>query len=440
MTGQFDVSMLASDEAERGLLAACLLSSTVAPHVIGEHGVRPDHFTRPRHATVMAAITTLVDAGSTVDRITVVDRLRQDGKLDEVGGDDAVQMLCGASFSIAAIQQYASDIVQYARWRHRHAGAVGAQLACQQLDESSYLAAEARMTADLVTVTNGQYMSSEDVANALLDRLQGKPEPGIPVPWPSLQSRLNGGLRKGELTAIIGPGHHGKSVVADMLVQSAAAAGRKVGLYINEMVSAARAERFAARLSGVDLSLITAAACGDTQLRDDHLKRVLRAMNELSRLPVGFINASGWTGRDIVRHANRTPLDLLVFDIVQRLPFTHRERRFDMDEAVGHLDQYAKRTGCHVVYTSHISRERIRATGEVPPPLMTDVSESKMLTDLPDNVIAFWREQDDKTKDPTDEGAVKLLKARSGLIGGFKVYFDGAHQTISEPRRMEAVA
>ena len=291
------------------------------------------------------------------------------------------------------------------------------------------------MTQDLDATTHGAHMSSEQAAHAFLDAIDAKPEKRIPCPWPWMTKRMHGGFRRGQITTIIGPGHQGKSVLADQVAQAAAEAGFRTGLYINEMAISERVERFAARMSLVGLDWISAATAGTGRLSESQARAVANAMSTLSALPLEFVNASGWTSREIVRHAARLNLDLLVFDILQRLPYQHQSRRRDMDEAMGDFDQFAKRAGCHVLCVSHINRERTRSTGEIPAPLMSDVMESKLIVDIPDNVIAFWRKQDATSLDPTDEGAIKLLKGRGAKFGGIEVDFDGPHQRVTEARR-----
>lgn len=425
-------------DVEQALLGACMLSGVAAARYVAEDGIRPEHFYRPRHASVFAAIIELLDAGEQLDHLTVTERLRQIGTLEDAGGADAVAALTASPPDIANLRRYGRDLLALARWRERQAAAHQILAAVDGFDDDAYLAAERALTADIARAVRGEHMNAEQAASALLDAIQGTPEPRIPVPLPSLGKRMQGGLRGGQLTAVIGPGHHGKSTLADQIAQCAAENGYRVGIYINEMSVPERVERFAARMSNVALDFIAGAAAGTQPLSDSQARNVMRAMNTLSGLPLEFINASGWTGRDVIRHANRLGLRLLVFDILQRLPFKHQSRRFDMDEALGEFDQFAKRTGCHVLYTSHINRERTKASGEVPTPVMSDVSESKMIVDLPDNVIAFWREQHELTKDPTDDGAIKLLKARSGKVGGFKVSFYGDRQTIADERHLEA--
>src|SRR6185437_10318434 len=83
-------------DAEQSVLGAILLSDRSLYALVIEEGLRPDDFYRERHATIYEAMLALYNESEPVDVLTVTDRLRTSGKLEDVGGQAAVDELTGA--------------------------------------------------------------------------------------------------------------------------------------------------------------------------------------------------------------------------------------------------------------------------------------------------------------------------------------------------------
>src|SRR5437764_11835783 len=82
-------------EAERSVLGAVLLDERhLFPLLVEEH-LRPDHFFRDQHGAVFAAMLELHENNRKIDQLTVAETLRQQGKLEEVGGPEAIDELAG---------------------------------------------------------------------------------------------------------------------------------------------------------------------------------------------------------------------------------------------------------------------------------------------------------------------------------------------------------
>ena len=80
-------------EAEKSVLGAVLLDERhLYPLLIEEH-LRPEHFYREQHGEVFAAMIELHQSDHKIDHLTVAETLRQHGKLEEVGGAEAIDEL-----------------------------------------------------------------------------------------------------------------------------------------------------------------------------------------------------------------------------------------------------------------------------------------------------------------------------------------------------------
>src|SRR5919108_2897127 len=82
-------------EAEKSVLGAVLLDERhLFPLLVEEH-LRPEHFYREQHGAVFAAMLELHETDRKIDQLTVAETLRQHGKLEEVGGPEAIDELAG---------------------------------------------------------------------------------------------------------------------------------------------------------------------------------------------------------------------------------------------------------------------------------------------------------------------------------------------------------
>ena len=82
-------------EAEKSVLGAVLLDERHLYALVADEQLRPEHFYREQHGLVFAAMLQLHQRGSRIDQLTVAEALRQDGQLDQVGGEGAVDELAG---------------------------------------------------------------------------------------------------------------------------------------------------------------------------------------------------------------------------------------------------------------------------------------------------------------------------------------------------------
>ena len=82
-------------EAEKSVLGAVLLDERHLHSLLVEEHLRPEHFYREQHGAVFAAMLELYESDRKIDHLTVAETLRQHGKLEEVGGAEAIDELAG---------------------------------------------------------------------------------------------------------------------------------------------------------------------------------------------------------------------------------------------------------------------------------------------------------------------------------------------------------
>jgi len=91
-------------EAERAVLGAILLAEKTLYGLVIGAGLRPADFYRPQHGEIYKAMLALYDAGEPVDAVTVKEWLRSRGKIEEAGGDTAIDLLAAPVPAVGSVR------------------------------------------------------------------------------------------------------------------------------------------------------------------------------------------------------------------------------------------------------------------------------------------------------------------------------------------------
>ena len=96
-------------EAEKSVLAACMLSPDVCDEVI--ISLKPENFFRPAHRTIFDAISEMVREGLNPDVISLADKLSVKGALETIGGRIYLTDLNANTFALTNWRKH-TDIVK----------------------------------------------------------------------------------------------------------------------------------------------------------------------------------------------------------------------------------------------------------------------------------------------------------------------------------------
>ena len=99
-------------EAEESVLRAMMVSEAAIDPVVVEVRLAAEDFYRGRHATIYGAIHDLYDRSEPVDALTVSELLKSQGKLEEVGGRDAISSLASSTPVPGSAGHYARIVKQ----------------------------------------------------------------------------------------------------------------------------------------------------------------------------------------------------------------------------------------------------------------------------------------------------------------------------------------
>ncbi len=245
-----------------------------------------------------------------------------------------------------------------------------------------------------------------------------RPAEGIATGFPSLDERLGGGLRRGDLVSLAGDVGVGKSALALAIALHARAAGHATVVLSGEMTPERVLERALAmegRASIDDLRRGSVAddaraSLGAAALRmRDHLPLI-------DRLPTGSP-----TEIDILLDSVNGP-ELLIVDSLQCLATGATAHHDELAAAVTALKTIAMDRNVAVLVTAHLSGRATAARDARP--TLDDLGAMGQLKQLSDVVLALHREE---LYEPGrgNEGATELLvlKNRNGATSYVDLYF-----------------
>lgn len=390
------------------MLGAMLLSGPVIGALVINERLRPDHFWRPRHALIYQAAMRLFERGEPVDAQTVIDELARMGKVKESGDQPYVHALPTLCPAVGAFRSYAGRVVETARLRQKLDAARRLQEAVQAEDWAAIAQAEGDLVVEEAVASRKDGAAWAELVSHIVEGKERSE--AFPFPFGELNSCTNGGMRRKQVTLVGGWTNTGKSLIVDQILDSAAKAGAKAHLYINEMGLEDRGLRLLARKSGVPYWKLAQAQVTEQSDFDKIVKG-------LSDFRFGVTECAGWSAEEVAYDIRRNRWDVAAFDILHRTTF---EDERDLSNASSALNDAAKQADAHVLVAVHLNEARA-TTGKLPKPVLRDIRGSGSLKNDADNVLFVWRQQEGEFME--DSGRVWLAKVRNGRLGGCNVNF-----------------
>jgi replicative DNA helicase len=202
-------------EALQAVLGGLLLDDNAVDRI---NGLEPAHFYREDHRLVYSQILQLVVANRPADVVTVFDALQGQGRADRAGGLGYLTELAHRTPSAANIARYAEIVRDRAMLRETLATAQkmrelvetpGPLKGAEILDRVQAKLAQVgvRKEAKLLRELMAEFCDSVDA------RAHGSGEMAIPTRLDSLDTALNGGLRRGNLVIVAGRPSMGKTAL-----------------------------------------------------------------------------------------------------------------------------------------------------------------------------------------------------------------------------------
>ena len=412
-------AVLFDHEAERTVLAACLHDGQVTTRVMADQGLRPKHYHHADYRQAFAALADLNDRNEPVDGLVLRNELQRGAHPNPQG---LVLHLQETHTDPATVGTHARRITSLAEWRRRTVAAVELAAAAKGMDDEAFTLA-ARQLDDHGPATSSTY-TPDRWAALLYDQIAGKDAANaIPLPFATLNDALDGGIRPGELMLLAGYTSHGKSILADQILDTAATHGARVHLYMTEMTAAQRGLRLLSRRTQMPMRQIKRA----NKLPERDVKRLLA---ELELLNYGCTIAAGWPIDDVCRDIRRNKWDLAVIDLIHGFRYRDERDLSTISQTILHTTKASssEHAGTAIVAVAHLNSNQLRDSGrrlERPRPGLHSIKGASSLAQDADIVSFIWQ-QDDEEGVPTGEGEVWLAKCRQGGYASVPLHLNGA--------------
>ncbi len=436
-------------EAEESVLGALMVSEGAMNPVILDVRLADEDFYRDRHRLVFRAIKRLYERSEPVDALTVSELLKQQGELEQAGGQDGVSQLASTVPVPGNARHYARIVQQNSLLRRLLGASQKIQKSVHEREgEPQELAEQAERL--LFNVAHEEQVEDfhvlKDILSREVDRLEelasGKAEvTGTSSGFAELDA-ITGGFQPGNLVILAARPGMGKSgLVANIAEHVAVKERRPVAFFSLEMSDAELAQRLIAKRARIPSDKLRKG-----QVAEREWAKVLKVCNEIESAPLWIDESSDLGMLDLRAKARRLHaqeksagnggLALIVIDYIQLM--RAEDPRVNRVEQVGQMSRglkiLARELKVPVIALSQLSRAPEQRTGRDKRPILSDLRESGNLEQDADLVAFIYREDyyknfgDDEVDAAEKEelrGIAELIvrKNRNGPIDTVKLVF-----------------
>ena len=421
-------------EAEESVLGAMMVSEAAIDPVVSDARLKAEDFYRGRHGVIYDAIHELYSRNDPVDALTVTELLRSKGKLEEVGGRDAVTSLASSTPVPGNAGHYAQIVKQNSMLRRLLGAAQRIEQSVHSREgEPQDLVEQAEKLLFNVARAEqaGDFSSISDILDAETERLHKLASgdtamTGTPSGFRRLDE-ITGGFQPGNLIILAARPAMGKSTFVCNVAENVAwKAQLPVAFFSLEMSETELAHRFIASRARISSDRLRKG-----QVTKDWQK-VLKACNELAEAPLWIDDSSDLSLLDLRAkcrrlHSSAGGLGVVIVDYIQLMRAD--DPRINRVEQVGQMSRglkiLARELQVPVIALSQLSRAPEQRTGkEKGVPILSDLRESGSLEQDAD-IVAFLFREDYYDEDSERPGEADLIMAkhRNGPIGKVPLAF-----------------
>ncbi len=418
-------------------------------------------FRDPKHAAIYQSILEVKSKSpnDSPDLLSIEDNLRRSGKLEMVGGVEALLDIQASIGSVANVENWCGILRQWAMLREMINACTSALQVCREpggkeihelLDgieqtffavRNDFVRSEIKSIGDLV----------EEAFNHFVDLMDKKIEPGIPTGYPELDKLLGGGLKKQEMVVLAARPSIGKTALALNIARNIAMRNvpdkrvdrdqqpihkdrKSVAFFSLEMSAEQVAQRLLCTESKVSLSSIS-----DGTFNVEETNRLSRGAEALTNAKL-FIDPTGGLSIFELRAKARkmkeseAGLDLIIIDYLQLMragDVSSRDgRQVEVSAISGGIKKLAKDLDIPILVLSQLNREVEKTpNNKTARPRLSNLRESGSIEQDADVVIFLHRDRDEakeNNREAARNGVESLLlveKNRNGKTGEVKVNF-----------------
>ncbi len=425
-------------DAERALLGSIMLKPEALNDIVDI--VSEDSMYAQKHRLIMKAMFELFAKTEPIDLLTLSGKLKDQGLLDQVGGNSYLAEIVNVVPSAANAKHYA-EIVQ-TKYMMRSLIEAADEISAMSYDEAGDLdvlldTAEKRIYEVTDSPTMHKFISIRESLGEAWERIDALHNSkgelrGVPTGFPALDSLL-AGLQKSDLIILAARPSMGKTAFAlDIARQTAVKHNTPVGIFSLEMSSQQLVDRMLAAESRVNAWELRTGKLKT----DDDFDRIRDGLDRLSKAPI-FIDdqpaATILKMRSVARRLKREHgIGLLIVDYLQLMSPTNTRASDSMVQQVTEISRslkiLARELDVPVLALSQLSRAVEQRRGK---PRLSDLRDSGSIEQDADVVMFIHRE--DKMNENSDRkniAEIMVEKHRNGPVGSIELYFDDKRTTF----------
>jgi replicative DNA helicase len=414
-------------EAEKSVLGAVLLDERHLYALLIEEHLRPEHFYREQYGEVFAAMIELHSSDRKIDHLTVAETLRQRGKLEAIGGAEAIDELTGWVPAAGHAREYGRIVRDNARLR--------ALLTTSYEIQASVISREApardlleKAERSVLEVAEDErqktFRSAAEILHEETDKLHrlsiGKTAlTGTPSGFKDIDE-VTGGFQPGNLIIVAARPSMGKSALVANIAENASLKGHAVALFSLEMSESELAQRFVASQARIQGEKLRRG-----RVEESKWQKILTACQTLAEAPLWIDDSSDTSVLDIRAKARRLHhqvdggLGLVIIDYLQLM--RHEGNVESRVQQIGQISRglkgLARELNIPVIALSQLSRAVEQRGGEKKP-ILSDLRDSGEIEQDADLVMFIYREEYyEKDSERPGEADIIIAKHRNGPVG-----------------------
>ena len=405
--------------------------------------LKQEDFYLDRHQAIYEVMVDLYATDKACDSLTVTEALVTSGKLEEAGGNNYVAELAEKvaapgnarhhaeivreTSHLRRLLRAAQDIETWVGDREADAGTLS-----ERAEQELFKVAHKEQQEDFRKLENVLFDEHQRLEKRITGELK---ESGIKTGFHDLDEKT-GGFQPSNLIILAARPSVGKSAfVANIAENVAVRQNKAVAFFSLEMSESELSQRFIASHSGVKGDVLRKGKLSTEKGRDRDWKKVNKALNELSEVPL-YIDVTSDLGLlDLRAKARRLDgmvrneqkgtdredegLSLVIIDYLQLMRMDDRiaNRAEQVGQVSRGLKLLASELQVPVVALSQLNRANENRPDKRP--MLSDLRESGNIEQDADMVLFLYREdvykKDPKERDGTAE--VLVSKNRNGPIG-----------------------
>lgn len=426
-------------EAEKSVLGAMLLSSEAV--MLAHETLIAEDFYDPAHREIFDAMIYLADQSRPVDLVTLDGELSRRGKLESVGGVEALVMLSQYVPSAANVSAYIRIVDEKSTLRKLIAasGEIGHMSYAQEQETGEILAASEKLIYDITMRKGGEMLRPIQPilvdTYEMIDRLvknKGRIE-GVPTGYKELDYLLTG-LHAGELVLLAARPSMGKTSLGMNIVGNAAIRnGKKVAVFSLEMPAEQLVLRMMCTEARVNMQNVRRGI-----LQENEWIRLCDAMSLIGQANIHIDATSGLTVSKIRSKARRLQmeqgLDLIMIDYLQLMTGDGRfgNRQEEVSSISRGLKGLAQELGVPVLALSQLSRALSSRSDKRP--ILSDIRDSGAIEQDADVVMFIHREEYyDENTEMKNQAEIIIAKQRNGALGTVRLGWRGELTWFVDP-------